>query len=204
MGLNPGYLLLNLFYFNHLIRILKFNKWTHYVQLFGGDEETARMWGNQIATQSTIFRFWCHTLQTYSIEVLLQLNCHSISAKKSKVCESDIKFTKWFYSATKNSFIPVIEHFLPSWSSKIFTFKISFLIDMTHWLLSKLRIHSFFLVSKSKNKYLLLFASVASKESQRNHVTKSNELVCLLGVNGRKETSMSAKDRVRLDNLLTR
>ena len=74
---------------------------------------------------------------------------------------------------------------------------------MMHWLLSKLRIHSFFLVSKSKNKYLLLFASVASKESQRNHVTKSNELVCLLGVNGRKETSMSAKDRVRLDNLLT-
>ena len=74
-----------------------------------------------------------------------------------------------------------------------------FLIDMTHWLPSKLCIHSFFLVSKSKNKCFLLFASVASKESQRNHVTKSNELVCLLGVNGRK----AAKDMVRLDNSLT-
>ena len=66
-----------------------------------------------------------------------------------------------------------------------------FLIDMTHWLPSKLCIHSFFLVSKSKNKCFLLFASVASKESQRNHVTKSNELVCLLGVNGRKATCLS-------------
>ena len=74
---------------------------------------------------------------------------------------------------------------------------------MMHWLLSKLRIHSFLLVSKSKNKCFLLFASVASKESQRNHVTKSNELVCLLGVNGRKATSMLAKDMVRLDNSLT-
>ena len=79
-----------------LIRILKFNKWTQYVQLFGGDEETTRMWGNQIATQSAIFRFWCHTLQTYSVEVLLQLNCHSISAKNLKVWESIIKFTKRF------------------------------------------------------------------------------------------------------------
>ena len=74
---------------------------------------------------------------------------------------------------------------------------------MMHWLLSKLRIHSFFLVSKSKNKWFLLFASVASKESQRNHVTKSNELVCLLGVNRRKATFMLATGRVRLDNLLT-
>ena len=81
-----------------LIRILKFNKWTQYVQLFGGDEETARMWGNQIATQSAIFRFWCHTLQTYSVEVLLQLNCHSISAKNLKDWESIIKFTKQFSS----------------------------------------------------------------------------------------------------------
>ena len=81
-----------------LIRILKFNKWTQYVQLFGGDEETTRMWGNQIATQSAIFRFWCHTLQTYSVEVLLQLNCHSISAKNLKVWESIIKFTKQFSS----------------------------------------------------------------------------------------------------------
>ena len=89
---------LNIFYFNHPIRILKLNKWTQYVQLFGGDEETARMWGNQIATQSTIFRFWSHTLQTYSVEVLLQLNCHSISAKNLKVWESIIKFTKQFSS----------------------------------------------------------------------------------------------------------
>ena len=63
--------------------------------------------------------------------------------------------------------------------------------------------HSFILlVSNSKNKYFLLFVVAASKKSLRNHVTKSNELVCLLGVNGRKATPMSAKDRVRLDNSL--
>ena len=67
---------------------------------------------------------------------------------------------------------------------------------------SKLCIHSYLLVSNCKNKYFLLFVVAASKKSQRNHVTKSNELVCLLGVNGWKATPMSAKDRVRLDNSL--
>ena len=57
--------------------------WCAFTQLFGSNDETTGMGGNQITANSGIFaHFRRNTLQSYSIEILLQLDRYSISAKK--------------------------------------------------------------------------------------------------------------------------
>ena len=57
--------------------------WRAFTQLFGRNDETTGMGGNQITANSGIFaHFGRNTLQSYSIEILLQLDRYSISAKK--------------------------------------------------------------------------------------------------------------------------